>query len=61
MQLSKEAIEEYKKIYKEVEGEEISDKEAFEQATRLVNLFEVLLKVDNEIKSDKIKTKNALQ
>lgn len=49
MQLSKEAIEKYKKIYKEVEGKEISDKEAREQGTRLVNLFRVLLRVNNKI------------
>jgi len=52
VQLSKEAIEEYKKIYKEVEGKEISDEEACEQGTRLVNLFEVLLKVDNDNKRE---------
>ncbi|MFC1629743.1 hypothetical protein ACFL11_00765 [Patescibacteria group bacterium] len=52
MQLSKESIEEYKKIYKEVEGKEISDEEAREQGTRLVNLFRVLLRVENKEKSE---------
>lgn len=50
MHLSKEAIEEYKKIYKKVEGKEISDEEAREQGTRLINLFRLLLKIDNEEK-----------
>ena len=55
MQLSKEVIKEYKKIYKEIEGKEISDEEAREQGTRLVNLFRVLLEVDaNEKSKDKI-------
>lgn len=53
MQLSKEAIEEYKRIYKEEFGEEISDEEATEQGTRLINLFRVLYKVDNEGKIKK--------
>jgi len=48
MQLSKEAIEEYKKIYKEVEGKEISDEEAREKETGLINLFKVLLKADKK-------------
>jgi len=48
--ISKEAIEEYKKIYKEVEGKEISNEEALEQGTRLINLFRVLYKVDNKEK-----------
>ena len=48
MQLSKEAIEEYKKIYKEVEGKEISDEEAREQGTRIINLFRVFLRVDGK-------------
>lgn len=33
MRLSKEAIEEFKKIYKEEFGKEISDKEAYEMGT----------------------------
>ena len=49
MPLSKEVIEEYKKIYKEVESKEILDGEAREQGTRLVNLFRVLLKADKKI------------
>lgn len=50
MNLSKEAIEEYKKIYKEVKGKEISDEEAREQGTRLVNFFELLFKIDSRNK-----------
>jgi len=54
MQLSKEAIKEYKKICKDVEGEEISDEEAREQGTRLTDLFKVLLR----LKIKKIKKKD---
>jgi len=50
MPLSKEAIEEYKKIYKEVEGKKISDEEAREQGVRFIKLFRVLLKINNEEK-----------
>lgn len=34
MHLSKKAIEEYKKIYKEVEGKDISDEETREQGDK---------------------------
>lgn len=37
--LSKEAIEEFKKIYKKEFREEISDEKALEKATRLLTLF----------------------
>ena len=42
MQLSKEAIEEFKRIYKTEFGEEISDREATEKAIRLINLIRVI-------------------
>lgn len=40
--LSKESIEKYKAIYKEEFGEELSDENAMEQATRLLNLARVV-------------------
>jgi hypothetical protein len=45
MQLSKEAIEEFKQIYKEEFGEEISDQEAMEKAVRLINLMRVIYRI----------------
>jgi len=42
MALSKEAIEEYKQIYKEKFGEVISDEEAREQGENLIALFRVI-------------------
>lgn len=42
--LSKLAIEEYQKIFKEEFGEEISDEEAREQGERLIQLFKVIYK-----------------
>jgi hypothetical protein len=42
MQLSKEAVEEFKRIYKVEFGEEISDREATEKAIRLINLMRVI-------------------
>jgi len=41
---SKEAIEEFKKIYKKEFGEELSDQDATERATKLLNLMEVIYK-----------------
>jgi hypothetical protein len=42
MALSKEAIEEYKRIYKRNFCEEISDEEAREQGENLINLFRII-------------------
>jgi len=42
MQLSKEALEEFKRIYKAEFGEEISDQEALDKATRLINLVRIV-------------------
>ena len=42
MALSKEAIEEYKQIYKKNFGKEISDEEAREQGENLIALFRVI-------------------
>lgn len=44
MPLSKEAIEEFKEIYKKEFGEEISDQEALEKATKLLRLIEIVYK-----------------
>jgi hypothetical protein len=42
MQLSTEAIEEYKRIYKTEFGKEISDQEAHEQTSSLLQLFKII-------------------
>lgn len=42
MQLSKAAIEEFKRIYKEEFGEELSDQEATEKAQRLISFFKII-------------------
>jgi len=44
MSLSKEAIEEFKEIYRQEFGEEISDQKALELALNLLNLFKVIYK-----------------
>ena len=59
MPLSKESIQEFKKIYKEVFKEDISDQEALERGTRLINFVKLIyrvntkekLKIDSEIKN----------
>lgn len=51
--LSQKDIEEYKRIYKEEFGEEISDQEALAQGTSLINLMKIIYrpikKSDNEV------------
>lgn len=42
MQLSKQALEEYKKIYKKETGKELSDQEALDQATNLLMVFDAV-------------------
>ena len=48
MQLTQEAIDEFKTIYKKEFGEDISDGEAREMGTRLLRVFRVLLEVSHE-------------
>ena len=40
--ISKEAVGKYKRLYKEKFGKDLSDQEALEQATKLINLFRVI-------------------
>ena len=42
--LSKKAIDDYKKIYKDTYGKNLSDKEALEKATKFLNLFKTIYK-----------------
>jgi hypothetical protein len=44
MKLSKEAIEEFKEIYRKECGEEISDQEAYEKGSRSIELFKIIYK-----------------
>ena len=48
--LSKQAIEEYQKIFKEEYGQELTFAEAEEQGTRLLKFFEILIKIDRSNK-----------
>lgn len=41
--LSKEAIQQYQTIYKDLYGEDISEEKALETGTRLIELFKILL------------------
>jgi hypothetical protein len=42
--ISKERLEEFKKIYKKKFGKDISDQDALEQATKLMRLMEIIYK-----------------
>lgn len=52
MPLSEKAIQEFKQIYKEEFNEDLSDQEAFEMATNLMELFKVIYR---PIPNDNIK------
>ena len=49
--LSKQAIEEYQKIFKEEFRQEISSAEAEEQGNLLLKIFEILVKIDQKNKN----------
>ena len=42
MKLSKKAVEEYKRIYRKCFGEELKDREAYESARKLLELFKAV-------------------
>ncbi len=48
MPLTQKHIDELKQIYKEEQGRELSDKEAWKAGVQLVTLFRLLLKADSE-------------
>lgn len=47
--LSKQAIYDFKKIFKEEYGVDLSDADASDQAHRLVELFRILMKGDRQV------------
>jgi hypothetical protein len=51
MQLSDKDVQEYKSLNKKNFGKDISDAEALEQGTRLVNLVKLLYKIDRRKES----------
>ena len=44
--LSDKVVQEYKKIFKEKYGQDLTDAEAREQGERLVKFFEILIGID---------------
>ncbi len=62
--ISKEALEEYKKIFKEDYGVELPDQEALEPATRLLHFVELVYKpikkewLENEKEQEKTRGNN---
>lgn len=42
--ISKEQLEEFKRIYRKEFGKDISDQDALESATKLINLLEIVYK-----------------
>ena len=52
--ISKEQLEEFKKIYKKEFGKDISDKEALESATKLMHLVEIVYKPMTQKEYDKV-------
>ncbi|QQR54583.1 hypothetical protein IPG41_05320 [Candidatus Peregrinibacteria bacterium] len=58
MKLSDEAVREFQEIYKKKYGKEISHAEAYESASRLLGLFEVLLKGAQVERARKLRLKD---
>lgn len=52
MQLSPQAIQEFKEIYREEYGQEISDDQARDMGTRLVRVLKVMQEVCAEHRDD---------
>jgi len=61
MQLLKETIQEFKKIYLRKEGKELSDKEALEIVTNLLLLFEAIYHPIPEPKKNKKPKRELMQ
>ena len=55
MQLSKESIEEFKRIFKKEYGRELTYEEAYEAAFNLLGFFELLWKIDRRLKREQKK------
>lgn len=47
--LSNHSIKQYKEIFKNEFGQDLTDDEAREQGERLVKFFEILLKIDHRV------------
>jgi len=58
MKISDEAIKEFQEIYKEKYGKELSHAEAYESASNLLGLFEVLLKGAQVDRARKLRLKD---
>jgi len=50
MSLSKESMEEFKKIWKKEFKEEISNQKAYEEGARLINFFKLLYEINSKEK-----------
>ncbi len=59
MTLSKEAIQEFKELFKKRFDKEISDQEAFDRGMRLLNMYKVVYGVRSK-KTDILKKDDAL-
>jgi len=58
MQISKETIQRFQKIFEKDYGRRLTKKEAFEATHNLVGFFDLLLKVDRRINPHLYKKKN---
>ncbi|OGZ10441.1 MAG: hypothetical protein A3D65_00690 [Candidatus Lloydbacteria bacterium RIFCSPHIGHO2_02_FULL_50_13] len=56
MSVSKERLEEFKKIMKEDYGKDLANDEAFDAANNLVGFFDLLLKLDHKDKQKNSKS-----
>lgn len=56
--ISQEALKEYKKIYRKQFGKDISDVDALEQATKLLNLMKIVYKPMTKEEFDELAKRN---
>ena len=57
--ISQKALEEYKKIYQKQYGKTISDADALEQATKLLNLMKIVYKPMTKEEFDRVSKEQA--
>ncbi len=52
MEISPESVQDFKRIFQEQYGVKMNDEDSRESAQNLVDLFELLIKVDRRLKTE---------
>ena len=59
--MTKETIEEFKKIYKSKTGQEISDQDALESATKLITLVKAIYRPIKQEEANELNKKDGIR